>query len=56
MAEIQQRIQRAAESILENEALSADLDDDAAKLLLDWGVKRAEQIAIQTIVSCLKTD
>ena len=49
MIEIQSRIQRAAESILENEALTADLDDAAAKLLLDWGVTLSQQIAIQTI-------
>ena len=49
MTEIQQRIQRAAESILENEALTADLDDDAAKALLDWGVKQAQAIASETI-------
>ena len=44
----QERIQRAAESILENEALTADLDDEAAKVLLDWGVARAQQIAADT--------
>ena len=49
MIEIQQRIQRAAESILENEALTADLNDDAAKALLDWGVERAQAIASETI-------
>ena len=35
MIKIQERIQRSVESILDNEALSADLDDDAARLLLD---------------------
>ena len=49
MIEIQGRIQRAAESILVNEALSADLDDDAAKILLDWGLTRTQQIVGQTI-------
>lgn len=49
MTEIQQRIQRAAESILENEALTAGFDDDAAKALLDWGVKQAQSIASETI-------
>jgi hypothetical protein len=48
MIAIQKRIQRAAESILENEALTADLDDDAAKALLDWGVACAEKIASDT--------
>ena len=49
MYQIQKRIQRAAESILENEALSADLDDDSAKVLLDWGVSLSRQITIQTV-------
>lgn len=47
--EIVQRTQRAAESILENEALTADLDDTAADVLLNWGITRAKQIAGQTI-------
>jgi FAD/FMN-containing dehydrogenase len=46
---LKQRAQRAAESILENEALTAELDDDAAKELLDWGVSLAQQIAAATI-------
>lgn len=48
MIDLQKRIQRAAESILENEALTADLDDEAAKALLDWGVSWAERIASET--------
>jgi hypothetical protein len=48
MESVQKRIQRAAESILENEALTADLDDEAAKALLDWGVACAEKIASET--------
>ena len=39
------RLRRAAESILENEALTANLDDDAAAVLLDWGVTLAKRIA-----------
>lgn len=39
------RIQRAVESILENEKLTADLDDDAAQVLLDWGTSCAQKIA-----------
>ena len=35
--EIRRRVERAAESILENERLTADLDDQAADFLLDWG-------------------
>ena len=38
MNAIQHRIQRAAESILENEALTEDLDDTAANVRIDWGV------------------
>jgi len=37
--------QRAVESILENEALTADLDDQAASLLLDWAMSLAKQAA-----------
>lgn len=37
--------QRAVESILENEALTADLDDQAANLLLDWAMSLAKQAA-----------
>lgn len=48
MDSLGQRMQRAAERILENESLTADLDDDAAKVLLDWGVHCAEQIARDT--------
>ena len=49
MIAIQARIQCAAESLLENEALTADLDDEAAKVLLDWGVALAQQIAAETV-------
>ena len=48
MIEIEQRIQRAAESILENEALTAGLDDEPAKLLLAWGIDLAQKITAQT--------
>ena len=37
--------QRAVESILENEALTADLDDQAAGILLDWATSLARQAA-----------
>jgi len=43
------RAQLAAESILENEALAADLDDEAGKILLDWGVTLAQQIATEAM-------
>jgi hypothetical protein len=48
MDEITQRADRAAESILENERLTADLDDAAAQVLLDWGVTCARMIARDT--------
>ena len=41
---IGKRISRVAESILENERLTSDLDDSAAKELLDWGLNVARQI------------
>jgi len=34
----------AVERILEDESLTADLTDDAAKTLLDWGVTRAKEL------------
>jgi len=39
---------RAVGRILEDEALTADLTDDAATFLLDWGVAQAEAIVQQT--------
>ena len=44
--EMDRRRQRAAESILDNESLTADLDDDAARLLNDWALSCAEQIVL----------
>jgi hypothetical protein len=35
----------AAQSILDNESLTADLDDEAADTLLEWGVANARTIA-----------
>lgn len=42
---LEQRVSRVAESILDNERLTADLDDSATKELLDWGLAAAKQIA-----------
>ena len=42
---IKERIEKVAESILENEKLTADLADDAAQILLDWGIACAKKIA-----------
>lgn len=39
---------RAAEGILGNERLTSDLDDEAASILLDWGVAWAERVARST--------
>lgn len=35
------------ERILEDEALTADLTDEAAKILLDWGLAQAEAMVQQ---------
>jgi hypothetical protein len=45
---VEKRASRAAESILENESLTGDLDDVSAKALLDWGVACAKTIAQST--------
>jgi hypothetical protein len=43
-----QRTAAAAESIMENERLTADLDDDAAKVLVDWGIVCAKRMVQRT--------
>jgi hypothetical protein len=47
--EVARRKRRAAESILENESLTDELDDQAADKLIKWGLRRAEHIASQTV-------
>lgn len=47
-SDIDRRVRRAAQSVLENESLTDDLDDKAANALLDWGVSRAENAARAT--------
>jgi hypothetical protein len=47
MDDLESRRRAAAERILEDEALTADLLDPAAKELLDWGVARVEALAGQ---------
>jgi hypothetical protein len=42
---LQQRIRRVSESFLDNESLTANLDDSAAKELLDWGLNLGSRIA-----------
>jgi len=44
MNQLARRMQRAAERLLENESLTADLDDPAARLLLAWGVAWTQMI------------
>jgi hypothetical protein len=48
MGELAARAQRAAESILESEGLTGDLDDTAAGALLEWGVACAKNVAHAT--------
>ncbi len=45
---LEQRIRRAAESILENEAIRGGMDDDGANALLEWGTQCAQNIATAT--------
>ena len=42
---LRNRVRRVSESFLDNERLTADLDDLAAKALLDWGLKLGSRIA-----------
>ncbi len=48
MSTFSQRISRAAESILENEGLTSNLDDTAADSLISWGVACARMAARAT--------
>ncbi|MEW5871165.1 MAG: hypothetical protein AB1894_17960 [Chloroflexota bacterium] len=45
---LERRARRAAESILENESLTAELDDREANVLVEWGVACAKAAARQT--------
>jgi len=42
---LQRRVRRVSESLLENERLTADLDDSAAQVLLDWALNLGSWIA-----------
>jgi hypothetical protein len=44
-----QRIKHVAEGFLENESLTADLDDRAAQVLLDWGLTSSKRVAQGTV-------
>jgi len=49
LQELTRREHHAVGSILENEQLTADLDDASAKLLLDWGIACAQRAARSTV-------
>ncbi len=42
------RVKRAVESVLENEGLVSGLDESAATVLQDWGIKNVKRIAEET--------
>jgi len=46
--ELTRREHHAVASILENERLTADLDDASAKLLLDWGIACVQRVVRST--------
>lgn len=47
-SELDARRRLAIEMILESEGLTADLQDDEAEILLDWGMTQAEAYALST--------
>jgi hypothetical protein len=49
MDDLARRVRSAVESLLENEGLTADLDDAAADVLLGWGTACAAKIACSTL-------
>lgn len=46
---LERRLQRVAESFLENERLTSDLADVAAKVLLDWALACGNVIVSETV-------
>lgn len=44
----QQRLQAAIENLLGNASLTGQLDDDAAQVLIDWGIAWTRQVFIDT--------
>ena len=48
MDDVTQRVNIAAQGLLENESLTSDLDDQAAKTLLEWGLDCLRKIAQDT--------
>ena len=53
MTDLENRRRYATEMIAEDESLTADLVDDAAALLLDWGVARAKGLPQEELDSKL---
>ncbi|MCX7683259.1 MAG: hypothetical protein N2508_15050 [Anaerolineae bacterium] len=45
---LEERIKLAVQSLLENESLTGDLDDEAAQTLLDWGIACVRRIVLDT--------
>jgi hypothetical protein len=48
MDQLEQRTRRAVEGLLENESLTASLDDEAAQVLLNWGTDCVKSIVSST--------
>jgi hypothetical protein len=48
MDDLSHRVRQVTESLLENESLTADLDDQTAKVLLDWVTGCAGMVAQST--------
>lgn len=46
--QLRRRIDRVAESFLENESLTEGLDDEAANALIEWGLACSKEIALRT--------
>jgi hypothetical protein len=46
--QLRRRIDRVAESFLENESLTDGLDDEAANALIDWGLACSKEIVMST--------
>ncbi|MBN1955277.1 MAG: hypothetical protein JW900_09540 [Anaerolineae bacterium] len=49
MNELERRTTRAVERMLENEGLTGDLEDAAAKVLIDWSIGSIEAIVRRTV-------
>lgn len=47
-SELERRKELAVEIILNDEGLTDDLTDEEAKILMDWGLRQAEALALST--------